>query len=418
MSLGMLLWAALGTGCVDLSPPWNASGGAAGSSSAGAGGQAGSLDDTGGAGGAATGGASGVVPAGGGGHGGSTLDGSTNTLDGATVDLPRSDGALDGSPAPGDGAGDRALDLPLGGAGGSVVDVALEVASSGGVAGTGGSAGRDGVADGPLASGGSSGGAVTGGNGGSSDAAPAAGGTSGDAASVCSGYVASGGSGGVAQGLVAFYPCEQASGTLLPDSSGKGNDGTLVTGSGGASGYAFAAGKVGNALDLLVAHKGYVTVPSALLANACEATVAAWVYLNTETNWQRIFDFGKDTNVYMFLATQNSLTGVLRFAISTAGNSASHEQHIDGTAALPTGAWHHVAVVLGAAGGVLYLDGVQVGANASMTLRPADLGIVPNAYIGKSQFSADPYLDGNVDEFRVYDRALSATEIGTLAGGT
>ena len=49
-----------------------------------------------------------------------------------------------------------------------------------------------------------------------------------------------------------------------------------------------------------------------------------------------------------------------------------------------------------------------------MTLTPADLGTIDYAYIGRSQFSVDPYFDGAIDDFRVYNRALSATEIQAL----
>src|SRR5262249_25776117 len=37
-------------------------------------------------------------------------------------------------------------------------------------------------------------------------------------------------------------------------------------------------------------------------------------------------------------------------------------------------------------------------------------------WIGRSQFG-DPSLNGNVDDFAIYSRALSASEIGALAGG-
>jgi hypothetical protein len=70
-----------------------------------------------------------------------------------------------------------------------------------------------------------------------------------------------------------------------------------------------------------------------------------------------------------------------------------------------------VAVVLGPAGGFLYVNGTQVASNPAMTLRPADLGNPPNLYIGRSQFPADPYFDGRIDSFRIHDRALSADEI-------
>jgi hypothetical protein len=76
-----------------------------------------------------------------------------------------------------------------------------------------------------------------------------------------------------------------------------------------------------------------------------------------------------------------------------------------------------VAVVLpSGGGGLLYVDGAEVGSNANLTLRPADLGVTPNNYLGRSQFDEDPYFDGAIDEFRVYSRALSATEVRILAG--
>jgi hypothetical protein len=208
----------------------------------------------------------------------------------------------------------------------------------------------------------------------------------------------------------------------LPDQSDSNHPATLVTGTGGTPGYSFVAGEVNNALALTKASQGYVALPAGILAGACEMTVATWVYLNTSTDWQRIWDFGKTETapkVYMFVATTNSMTHVLRFAISINGNTTTGaEQIVDGLAPLPTGRWYHVAVVLGSAGAVLYLDGTQVGANAAVTLRPADLGNTPNNYIGRSQYSADPYLDGDIDEFRVYSRALSATEIQALASGS
>jgi hypothetical protein len=46
-----------------------------------------------------------------------------------------------------------------------------------------------------------------------------------------------------------------------------------------------------------------------------------------------------------------------------------------------------------------------------MSLNPASLGSTTQNYIGKSQFGSDPYLNGAVDDFRIYSRALSASEI-------
>ncbi len=353
----------------------------------------------------------------------------------------------------GGAATDAATDAPIVGTGGSAADSPLDTAA-GGRGGSGGTTtGRGGTGGGSTARGGSggiatgTGGAGTGGSGtggrgtggagtggagtggagsgGAGTGGVGTGGTTSSDAGVCSGYVAPD-AGGLTQGLVAYYPCESASGTSLPDQSGNNKPATLVTGTGGTAGYSFVAGKVNNALALAKASQGYATLPVGILAGACEMTVATWVYLNTNnttaSDWQRIWDFGtSSTRGYMFVAASTNLaaaSNAVRFAISASNNAAGAEQTVDGLAPLPTLAWHHVAVVLGSTGAVLYLDGVQVGANAAVTLRPADLGNTPNNYIGRSQYSADPYLDGNIDEFRVYNRALSLAEIQALASGS
>jgi hypothetical protein len=45
-----------------------------------------------------------------------------------------------------------------------------------------------------------------------------------------------------------------------------------------------------------------------------------------------------------------------------------------------------------------------------MTLNPASLGNTANNYLGKSQYS-DPYLNCALDEFRIYQAALSPAEV-------
>jgi hypothetical protein len=187
------------------------------------------------------------------------------------------------------------------------------------------------------------------------------------------------------------------------DSSGGGRNGTLN------NSPAFVTGKIGQAVDLNGSNQ-YVSLPSGSLSSLSNFSVAAWVKLDTTSAWRRIFDFGTGTSVYMFLAPTNG--SVVRFAITTGGGSA--EQRIDGTAALPTGTWKHVAVTKNGNTGILYVDGAQVGQNTNLTLGPNSLGSTNNNWIGRSQYSADPYLDGQVDDFRIYNRALSASEVSAL----
>lgn len=162
----------------------------------------------------------------------------------------------------------------------------------------------------------------------------------------------------------------------------------------------------------------YVAMPAGVLDGVEECTVAAWVNLAEAQTWSRIFDLGTGTSASMFLAvrTASSGTGTApRFAITTSGSGG--EQRIDGTAPLPVGSWVHVAVTLAGSTGTLYVGGVVAGSNSGLTLSPTDLGHTTNNWIGQSQYS-DPPLNGTVDEFHIYDRALTAAEIQELAGGT
>ncbi len=63
------------------------------------------------------------------------------------------------------------------------------------------------------------------------------------------------------------------------------------------------------------------------------------------------------------------------------------------------------------------MNGIEVGRNSAMTLKPFNLGSTTQNWIGRSQFS-DPYLSGLVDDFRIYSGALSASDVQALANGT
>ena len=204
---------------------------------------------------------------------------------------------------------------------------------------------------------------------------------------------------------MANLPFDETSGTIAFDATSNGWNGTLV---GGAT---RVAGKSGNAVDLSGTSQ-YVALPTGVVSGDDKITVAAWVNLDTKSNWMRIFDFGSGTNTYMYL-TPMTTTGTLRFTIR---NNGSVEQNIVGPA-LPTGGWHHVAVTLNGSTGTMYLDGQAVGSNTGMTIKPSDLGATTQNWIGRSQWSVDPYLDGRVDDFRIYNTALTASQVMHLVNG-
>ncbi|KQV90280.1 hypothetical protein ASD15_23475 [Massilia sp. Root351] len=198
-------------------------------------------------------------------------------------------------------------------------------------------------------------------------------------------------------------PFDAASGAVAADASGNGHPGTLM---GGAS---WVAGKQANAVALN-GSTGYVSLPADLMTDVGDFTIAAWVYWNAARNWERIFDFGNGTGDYMML-TARSNTGVLRFAMTV--NGGYGERSVNGSAALPTGQWAHVAVTLSGKNATLYVNGAVAGNNADMFLAPFRLGSTSQNWIGRSQYP-DPYFNGKIDDFRIYRGALSAAAVAAL----
>jgi fibronectin type 3 domain-containing protein len=203
-------------------------------------------------------------------------------------------------------------------------------------------------------------------------------------------------------GQYSYFPFDETSGTTATD-IWNGRKGTLNTTA------TFAAGNFNNGLHQDGTATGYTTLPVGVVSTLTDFTVSTWIKLNAVDSWSRIFDFGTGSSNYMFLSPKNGATGYLRYAITT----GSGEQQINSTTAITTGVWTHVAVSLSGTVGIMYVNGVEVGRNTAMTLKPSSLGSTTLNYIGKSQFS-DPYLNGTVDDFRIYNRALTATEIAKL----
>ena len=169
----------------------------------------------------------------------------------------------------------------------------------------------------------------------------------------------------------------------------------------------YVGGKVGSNALSLNGSNSFVQLPYNL-ANQQEITIATWIYWRGGGAWQRIFDFGNSQTEYMFL-TPNNGSGQLRFAIKNGGS----EQQLN-SSALVSGKWNHVAVTLAEDAARMYLNGEQVSESNAITISPIDFKPVLN-YIGRSQFS-DPLLNGYIDDFRVYNYALTANEIAEIPG--
>src|SRR4030095_11965968 len=113
------------------------------------------------------------------------------------------------------------------------------------------------------------------------------------------------------------------------------------------------------------------------------------------------------TGEYFFL-TPKSASNTLNFAIV---NEGTPTQQLN-AAVLPTGVWRHVTITIGAGVGRLSVNGALVDRNATMTLKPSDIAAATN-FIGKSQWP-DPLFNGRIDDFVIFNQALTAAQILSL----
>ena len=161
----------------------------------------------------------------------------------------------------------------------------------------------------------------------------------------------------------------------------------------------------------LSAQNSYLQLPYA----ACgldSMTLAFWVRWSGGNNWQRIFDFGNGTENYMFLTPSNG--SEMRFVMKNGGD----EQILSAGSKLKMTQWKHVAVTIrsledGRVEVKLYVDGTEVAASQTFTIKPSDIAPVL-CYLGRSQFVADPFFKGYLDDFRIYNYPLTAEEIAKV----
>ncbi|WP_437595659.1 LamG domain-containing protein [Sorangium sp. So ce590] len=287
--------------------------------------------------------------------------------------------------------------------GGSSTQSSSESSSgSGGLAGAGGDGG---AAEGAGGVGGDGGVGGAGGDGGAG-AAGGAGGVGGDGG----GDGGAGAGGGplvdLESGLFLHYTFDETEGDLAADATGDVLHDAIVMGG------TWVPGHIGNALSLSGVEQ-YVEVPPGILQTLDEITFALWVSLGRQQLWQRIFDFGSGESAWIYLCPKAADPPGLRFSV----NSLAGVDEYTADWTLTVGAWRHVAVTasFNPNRSSIYVDGVEVMTSDLIYTRPSEVGNTTQNFIGRSQFPTDPYFNGIVDDFRIYDRALSAAEVAALA---
>jgi hypothetical protein len=166
----------------------------------------------------------------------------------------------------------------------------------------------------------------------------------------------------------------------------------------------------------------YVNLPNGLLSSLTNVPLESWVTWNGGNGFQRLFDFGNSTD-----GEDGQGRGLTQLSLAFYGNSelirllfdqdpgSGSEGWYQVVVAFVPGGRRHVVTVFDAGGALprllLYIDG-DYASGRSLGATEALANIVDNNnWLGRAQWTGDPELNGVLHEFRIYDRALTASEI-------
>jgi len=218
-----------------------------------------------------------------------------------------------------------------------------------------------------------------------------------------------------AASLVAHWEFNEPSGSTASDSSGNGNDGTLHN----MNDSDWVSGQWGNALDFDCSND-YVSVSddSSMDFGTGSFSISLWVIADNYNNQSMMiingtsgggysgkrYSFRYDDNDVIFVVDDNTT----KTRVETTTNF------------LHGGAWHHVVAVRdrGSDKMRIYVDGSQSVEAGDNTNNSIDSPNEP-VYIGRDGIDNNSnYVDGRLDDIRLYDFVLSSDDVEDIYDGT
>ncbi len=202
----------------------------------------------------------------------------------------------------------------------------------------------------------------------------------------------------LSDGLVLHHPYDEGEGTLAADASGNGHDGVI-------SNPDWVDGKFGKALQFGgEGSDAYVTVESTPQLNVNECTFMAWI--NAE-HWEGTRQIvGKSVHGGCEGRTQYGLFsegGIFKLRFETEDGRADISTELP-----PTGEWVHIAFTNDGETATIYINGEAVGEGEV----PGTLSANDDVWrIGQDCERPNYVFAGMIDEVRLWNRALSASDI-------
>ena len=188
----------------------------------------------------------------------------------------------------------------------------------------------------------------------------------------------------------------------------------LPFGGGGGGGYNYAP-------SLVLTGSNFNDTPDSASLRLNQFTVASW--FKTSTNFASDAYVVNKGGVGSDSPGQNLNYGIWMNSAEQikAGfeTSSGADQFVTSPTAYNDNQWHYAVVTNNGANVILYIDGVQVATKATAGASPESTGTKPVRVGANSRVTpATNFFTGEVDEIRIWNTALSASQVSSAFGGT
>ncbi|THU40163.1 T9SS type A sorting domain-containing protein [Niastella caeni] len=222
-------------------------------------------------------------------------------------------------------------------------------------------------------------------------------------------------------GLMAYYGLNEGSGQTVGDATTNAYNGTVGANSsvaGNDPAWAASPVQFGNNAVSFDGVNDYVSIPAAAIDNLPSGTIEAVVYLNSLTQAPILSKQSNSENTYATLTVGYYADVSGNLVAGTPGVVYYHSQNgvavlNSGSTTVSAGTWTHIAVSFNSSGASLYINGVLAGSASGNFSQPNDL-TVTSTRLGS--WSTGGFLDGHLDEVRVWNVVRTQSQIQALMG--
>lgn len=164
----------------------------------------------------------------------------------------------------------------------------------------------------------------------------------------------------------------------------------------------------GNAVKLDGTQKQYVQLENNITENLSgDYTISADVYPEDNASFARVFDIGSGTDNFMYFTTYGG--GIPKFRFK-------NDDLFSYNVLFNLNEWNNVTITKEGSEARLYING-QIAATSNTFVNDLSLlGKTDKNYLGKSQYEADAYFTGMIDNFNIYNYAISEKDIKSSQG--